>query len=205
MNQFHTPNIKISNPKLYPTEPITKPNGKFLIWNETKEQIEKFQKIKTMKEFENEFFQNPREFDLHGHHFQDLCLRLTNDLSVDQVKSLSHKDHCTKRILRGRVYAISTRTDIDWNGKYIKDENKMAEKGKEINEIINSLILYDWSLPKSDLSFLKQKPRFESTKISVKNMDTQSVVVDMYEKHQNSKICWLNLAASRLLKYLIFR
>lgn len=204
LSKFHTPNVKKSNKELYPKEHKTKGPGKFLVWRESKEQIEKFKSIKNYSEYEKEFLKNPREFDLHGHHFQDLCLQLTNDLSIEEVKKMSHTDHPSKRILRGRVYAISTRENIGWDGKLLTDEEKIKEKKKIIEEHLNSLILYDWTLPNIDLSFLKQKPRFESTKVGVKNIDTQSATVEMVELHPDAKVCWLNLAASRSKIYFNF-
>jgi hypothetical protein len=63
-----------------------------------------------------------RSFDLHGKHFQNWCLEYTNSLkNIDKIKKLSIGTHAEKRILRARVYAISTREEIGKKKNIIKD------------------------------------------------------------------------------------
>jgi hypothetical protein len=94
-----------------------------------------------------------RLFDLHGIAFQNFALKYTNLLKdFDKIKSLSRGSDAEKRILRARVYAISTREDIGnkfkfnlgWDGMLLNDEKLIVEKKKIMDDHKNSLTLYDW-------------------------------------------------------------
>jgi hypothetical protein len=184
--------VRKNNQHLYPTEFITKPQKLYLVQKETKKQQEVFEKMK-IQEYYSNFKGNARFYDLHGHFFQNWALQYTNTLSTEEIKKLTTSKHADLRIVRARVFAISTRNDVDWDGQIITDEEKKIKKQKEMDHYLETLTLYDWT--KKEIKFSPLDEKLE-TKFSIENIDTQESVTKLKKKYPKLKICWLNLAAA---------
>jgi hypothetical protein len=191
LTQFHVPNVKKNNQNLYPIEFITKPKKLYLDQKETKTQQEFFENMK-IQDYYSDFKGNARFYDLHGHSFQNWALQYTNTLSTEEIQKLTTSNHADLRIVRARVYAISTRNDVDWDGQSITDEEKKMKKQKEMDHYYETLTLYDWT--KKNINFTPLDEKLE-TKISIENIDTQESVNKLKNQYPKLKICWLNLAA----------
>ncbi|KAL9647231.1 hypothetical protein ABK040_012583 [Willaertia magna] len=173
------------------------------------------------KEYKEKFHQKQygsRYFDLHGFYFQNFAVTLTNLMLNNnendnkennrlKVRSLSYaKDHACKRILRARVYAISSREDIDWNGNFLNSDKEKLEKKKSLIEYLNSLVLYDWfneklqvnnHLMNTNDNNEKNKEEEEEIKVRVIRQGTQETVEQIYkELNEDSTklIAWVNFA-----------
>jgi hypothetical protein len=214
---MNTPRVRRDNVELYPQGTITiHPNVTedtnlyelYRVYRESEEQktlfntwIERITKNpeqvpKILTEYETLFKNNARFFDLHGHTFQDFCLCLTNTMSQPEIRKLSLiKDHSRRRILRSRVYAISTRHDIDWHGNKITNEQEQSEKKQYQVDHLKSLVLYDWyheSTPTTD-PIIKEPCTIP---IRVVRQGTQETVEQLVEEYGTEKlIAWVNFAA----------
>jgi hypothetical protein len=89
-----------------------------------------------------------RFFDLHGREFQNFAISLTNQMEQPEWRQLSvSKSHTAHRILRSRVYAIGSRDDIGWDGKFIDNADERRKKKLEMIQHLQSLQLFDWFAP----------------------------------------------------------
>ncbi|CAF1112320.1 unnamed protein product [Adineta steineri] len=140
-----------------------------------------------------------RFFDLHGREFQNFAINLTNHMEQSEWRQLSmSKSHADRRILRSRVYAIGSRDDIEWNGKFIDDTVERKKKKLEMIQHLQSLELFDWFAPNCELH---ESNLFESDhdlEIRITRQGTQETVEELYQNMQNEPklIAWVNFAAS---------
>lgn len=87
----------------------------------------------SLKQYLDSFEQKPAHYDLHELNFQNFALAQTEKMTNSELLSLSNaKEHSKKRLLRARVYAISTRSDLSWDGKFISDIEMQALKRKQV-------------------------------------------------------------------------
>ena len=137
------PAVYKNNSNLFPQQFLTIPKGDYLKYQETEEQ-KIFFKTLTYEEMNKLFQKDPNFYDLHGHEFQNFCIRETKNLDSKKVKKMtSSRNFVDLRISRGRFFAIATRDDLDWKGNEIKDEKEKKQKAKEVFEYLNSLKLYN--------------------------------------------------------------
>jgi hypothetical protein len=218
--QFKQPQVRVDYPGLFPEgscaiHPDIDENAQldrvYKVYRESQEQISLFHKwtekittndkelLNVLAEYKSLFHSNARFCDLHGHSFQNFALCATNHMEHNQVRSLSiSPDHSDKRLLRSRVFAISSRDDIDWDGHSIQDEEKRREKRQELVKHLQSLTLHDWYNPKelsnSDHSETLQKHDFQ---VRVLREGTQQVVENLYQElneDDDKLIAWVNFA-----------
>lgn len=91
-------------------------------------------------------------YDLYDIQFQNLALRLTNDLSQDQLFSLQNQGLYSALVYRARGIAISSREDLDWRGKSIAtDKEKIKAKEAEIQAYYNSFVIYNPNIKKVEI------------------------------------------------------
>eukprot|EP01080_Neovahlkampfia_damariscottae_P002547 gene2547-3509_t len=177
----------------YPTEFITKPKQKYLVLEEDEKKKQIFSNM-TIEDYYSHFSKNGGSYyDLHGHEFQNWALRYTNSLKKEEIDKLAKsKKHADLRIVRARIYAISTRNEIDWNGQYIQNEDTKNKKQQEMDDYYESLTLYNWTI--KDVVF---KPKNDKLKtiFSVENIDTQESLKKMVKKYPKLNVAWLDLAA----------
>lgn len=87
----------------------------------------------SLKKYLDTFEQKPAQYDLHEVNFQNFALAQTENMTNSELLSLSTaREHSKKRLLRARVYAISTRSDLSWDGKFISDIEKQSLKRKQV-------------------------------------------------------------------------
>jgi hypothetical protein len=156
------------------------------------------------QKMENRFDNNNNEivmqyYDLHETHFQDWAIKTLNDLKVDLF--VEKNDNFSLRYLkRARNYAVSTRTDLSWDGEYItKDSKKKEKKKSEIEFYLKNTVLYDWfSLTEEEkkTSIPNSTCTNNSINISVVNEDTLTATENVYLRVNdgNKRIAWLNFA-----------
>ena len=138
-----------------------------------------------------------------------MALRLTSDWKAQQFSQLN--DFSLILLVRARNYAISSRSDIDWNGAPISSEQQRRQKQLEMEEDWVSLELFDWYyLDESTTSKCKNRKKqeiniqyegntifFFPTQIQISKPDTQSAVERLSNKYPNldwKKICCINMA-----------
>ena len=137
-----------------------------------------------------------RFFDLHGQEFQNFAVNLTNQMEQPEWRLLStSKSHADRRILRARVYAIGSRDDIGWDGRFI--ENLNEKKKFEMIQHLQSLELFDWFAPNCE-SVSNSLQSTHDIEIRAIRQGTQEAVENLYEnmQHEPKLIAWLNFAAS---------
>ncbi|CAF4228269.1 unnamed protein product, partial [Adineta steineri] len=138
-------------------------------------------------------------FDLHGQEFQNFAISLTNHMEQSEWRQLSmSKSHADRRILRSRVYAIGSRDDIEWNGKFIDNTDERKKKKLEMIQHLQSLELFDWFAPNCELH---ESNLFESDhdlEMRITRQGTQETIEELYQNMQNEPklIAWVNFAAS---------
>jgi len=132
--------------------------------------------------------------DIHDISFQDLALRIGIDWNDNQWRSLD--SIAIIRLNRARSMAISSRNDLDWNGKPIVDAELQYIKQQEMESFWSFLELTDWAAV--DQSTLSKEPGIKTQIISVVSKDTQLAVEEMTQKYEerfnSSQICILNMA-----------
>jgi hypothetical protein len=190
-------------------------DSKYLRQTETEEQIQMFQQWtqmltganakenldKVFKEYKEKWHDKKygsRYFDLHGVHFQEFALNLTNLMDQPSWRKLSiSKSHANRRILRGRVYGIGSRDNIDWNGQLITDEEQIQQKREELLDHMKSLQLYDWYAPNATPDPLPTTDQPQDLTIRIMRQGTQETVQQVHEEMGDEKqlIAWLNFAA----------
>jgi hypothetical protein len=117
-------------------------------------------------------------------------------MTISEVRKLSlNHDHSKKRILRSRVFAISARDDIDWNGKKIENEEDRKVKKKVHVEHLKSLVLHDWYHPSTTILVNSLLPP-SNAPIRVIREGTQEVVCKIVEelKDDSLLVAWVNFA-----------
>jgi hypothetical protein len=186
------PIVYSKNKHLFPQTFVTIPNGKYLKYQETEEQKKIFKNLteSSMKEI---FEKDPNFFDLHGEEFQNFCLKTTKDKSFKEIQKMTFsKNLVDQRISRGRIFAISTREDVDWDGAIITNSKEIQQKKDAIDEYLTSLKLYNHMA--LDATFKLPEDPKRRVSYSVVNGDTQNSVVYLTEKYPESKIAWINFA-----------
>lgn len=139
-----------------------------------------------------------RFFDLHGQEFQNFAINLTNRMGQPEWRQLSMLgSHADRRLLRSRVYAIGSRGDIGWDGKFIDNTDERMQKKRKMMEHIKSLQLFDWYAPKCEYEPNSSGPGHD-LEIRITRQGTQEAVEELYTnmKHEPKLIAWLNFAAS---------
>jgi hypothetical protein len=99
------------------------------------------------------------------------------------------KEHAYKRIVRGRCYAIASRSDLDWNG--IKSEQDSETKRQALEQIWLSLKLYDWhQAPEGELSEIEDKRKSLNFKCEFSTIptDTQTAIEKFTQKYPGKKV-----------------
>lgn len=139
-----------------------------------------------------------RFFDLHGREFQTFAVTLTNHLEQAEWRKLSVSSHADRRILRSRVYAIGSRDDIDWNGRFIENEDERKNKRMEMIQHLQSLQLFDWFAPHCQPSSKSFVDVPHDLQINVTRQGTQETVEEVHQRMQDKSklIAWVNFAAS---------
>ena len=139
-----------------------------------------------------------RFFDLHGHEFQNFAINLTNQMGQPEWRQLStSRSHANRRLLRSRVYAIGSRDDIGWDGKFIDNADGREQKKREMKDHLQSLQLFDWYAPKC-VHESDSAGSYHDLEISVTRKGTQETVQELHRNMQREPklIAWLNFAAS---------
>jgi hypothetical protein len=152
----------------------------------------RYQKLWHSRKYESRFF------DLHGREFQNFAVSLTNRMEQPEWRQLSTSEsHADRRLLRSRVYAIGSRDDIGWDGKFIDNADERKKKKLEIIQHLQSLELFDWFAPNCEQASHSSES-YHDLEISVTRKGTQEAVEDLYQNTQNEPklIAWLNFAAS---------
>lgn len=76
------------------------------------------------------------QWDVHDKKFQDLALKITKDFDEAKINKWIFESSCLelekKLIIRARKYAISSRSDLDWNGRPLILD---ADKSQKLSEI----------------------------------------------------------------------
>lgn len=137
-------------------------------------------------------------FDLHGQEFQNFAVSLTNHIEQTQWRQLSiSKSHADRRILRSRVYAIGSRDDIGWDGRFIENVDERKKKKIELIEHLQSLQLFDWFAPNCEHAE-KSLGTPHDLDIRTIRQGTQETVEELYQSMGNEPklIAWINFAAS---------
>jgi len=127
-----------------------------------------------------------RLFDVHARPFQNFVLQLTNRMNREQIRelSLSH-DHSDKRLLRTRVYAISSRVDVGWNGETNLSHEQQEEKKNDLIDHLESLTMYDWYAPNHKDSLVGNKQEIPLNISDSKKRKWQQIVTVLH--------CWVLL------------
>lgn len=172
----------------------------FRQWIDSLSQITSKEEINTIFDRYRSLWQShgSRFFDLHGREFQNFAVTLTNRLEQPEWRRLSvSRNHADRRVLRSRVYAIGSRDDIDWNGRFIENENERKKKKRELIEHLHSLHLFDWFAPDVQQSSGLSEEHHD-IQISVTRQGTQETVQEVYQtmEDQSKLIAWVNFAAS---------
>ena len=139
-----------------------------------------------------------RFFDLHGQEFQNFAINLTNQMEQPEWRQLSmSKSHSDHRIVRSRVYAIGSRDDIGWDGKFIDNAEARKQKRQDIMRHLQSLQLFDWFAPNDEPSSVSSGT-YHDLEIRITRQGTQEAVEQAYQniQHEPKLIAWLNFAAS---------
>ena len=150
-----------------------------------------------------------RDYDLHEVNYQDFAVRITNSFSVEKRKMMTYTNHADKSLIRTRYYAISARTDYDWNGNVLTSNESKQKKLNEMIDYWKSYTLYNWNaakLSQSDSSSTTQEespssssssyhdhltskpnPKYSHCQYSVHNESTQEGVKNLFIQLQNLK------------------
>ena len=167
-----------------------------LLLNPSKEQVVHL--LERYRDLWNSRRYGARFFDLHGREFQNFAVTLTNLMEQPEWRRLSvSRNHADRRILRSRVYAIASRDDVGWDGKFIEDAKEREEKQKAMIQHLQSLELFDWLAPSCEYEARGTGP-IHTIEISIKRQGTQETVQELYSSMGNDRelIAWLNFAAS---------
>ncbi|KAL0479406.1 nucleoporin Nup214 [Acrasis kona] len=215
------PKVRTENSSLYPSNSHQiHPNAneddfpsKYLVFQESQDQIKLFEewcnsirndnstehRDSIIQLYTNLFHgsKGARYFDLHGQHFQNFALEVTRGMNHTNLRKLStSKDHANRRILRARVYAVCTRSDVDWDGTPLQEVELINKKKNQLLDHLQSLYMYDWytlsSPPTSPQSTSVSEPF--NLEISCIRQGTQEAVEQLHNE-SNKKIAWLNFAA----------
>jgi len=138
-----------------------------------------------------------RFFDLHGREFQNFAISLTNQMEQPEWRQLSvSKSHAAHRILRSRVYAIGSRDDIGWDGKFIDNADERRKKKLEMIQHLQSLQLFDWFAPNCEHES-DSLESYHDLEIKITRQGTQEAVQELYHNMENKPklIAWINFAA----------
>jgi hypothetical protein len=176
---------------------VYSPNGRMTCYKpDAKERIsiifEQYKKLWHSRNYGSRFF------DLHGREFQNFAISLTNQMEQSEWRQLSvSKSHDDHRIIRSRVYAIGSRDDIGWDGRFIHNEDERKKKKIEMIQHLQSLQLFDWFAPHCDHG-LQSSESHHDLEIRVIRQGTQETVQEVYQSMQNEPklIAWVNFAAS---------
>ncbi|CAF3319016.1 unnamed protein product [Rotaria socialis] len=141
-----------------------------------------------------------RFFDIHGREFQNFAVNLTNHMEQSEWRKLSRSNsHADRRVLRSRVYAIGSRDDIGWDGKFIQNADDRKKKKLEMIEHLHSLQLFDWFAPRGEhVSELSECHHDIDIDIKIIRQGTQETVQALWQSMGNEPklIAWVNFAAS---------
>jgi hypothetical protein len=154
-----------------------------------------FEQYKELWHYQN---YGSRFFDLHGREFQNFAISLTNQMEQPEWRQLSvSKSHADHRILRSRVYAIGSRNDIGWDGKFIDNADERKKKKLDMIQHLQSLQLFDWFAPNCEHESDSLEP-YHDLEIRITRKGTQEAVEELYQNMHNKPklIAWLNFAAS---------
>jgi len=153
-----------------------------------------YPQLMALDHYKSDFHSNPAKYDLHDIHFQDFALKITSTYTSQQLRqlSLSH-DHADKRLLRAVVYAVSTRSDVQWDRTPLTTPEDILRKQSEMEDHWLSCRLFDWTL--SDKKFeLLNSGESSLNNVYTLPVDTQRAVETLYTKYPTNKLAWLNLA-----------
>ena len=176
-------------------------HGKLSVWIETL-RGDPSKREMIMGEFKQAFHcskSSSRLFDLHERLFQDFALEITCGMDSKMLRQLSvSHDHADKRVLRGRVYAISSRENVGWDGRVDLTEEEVIQKRRDMLDHLKSLTLYDWYGIESTNLLTSKVKRGHSTKIRVLRLGTQEAVEQVVNEptYSGSKVAWVNFANS---------
>lgn len=191
------------NPNMYAKMPVAKNLRHSPLHCSKNRFTHLYDSISSIEHYKQEFFHAyPRKiqitndfylFDILDVQFQNLALRLTDSLSLNDLRNPT--DTATLHLIRARNYAIATRDEIYWNGRLIPSHRQdlLLNKAQELETNLHSLTLWDWAGFSDD--YFDHTPGPFATIIRVTQEDTQTAIQRLAQIVPDSrKIAWVNMA-----------
>jgi len=178
----------------------------------------------SLPKYYNKFKASPEVFDLHDRNFQDYAIRTVQALAREgmdggrdgdgpipfdvlslRMKKMGLESQAHRRLVRAYVYAVCSRSDLDWEGYPARDDAAVAKKEEYFASTWKECRLYNWWSDDAQtlaevIDELKLPAQEQGSSqglgcpVQVMEDNTQACVEKCADMHPDSRIAWLNMA-----------